>query len=270
MQGSSRGALAASQQALEAALRDGADGTVLGDELFAVDAALESSAALRRAVADPSRDGTAKAALADRLFGARVGAAALKVVSTIVQQRWASERDLTDTVESLAVQAVLAVAERGVRADRVEDELFRFERLVAATPQLRDVLTDRTVPGAAKAEVVATLLDAKAAPETLRLARQAVLAPRGRRFSAVVEEYLDIASTRRVQLTATVTSAVDLDPQQRDRMAAALGSIYGRTIHLNTVVDASVIGGIRVQIGDEVVDGTVLRKLDSARRHMGA
>ena len=49
-----------------------------------------------------------------------------------------------------------------------------------------------------------------------------------------------------------------------------LGSIYGRTIHLNTVVDASVIGGIRVQIGDEVVDGTVLRKLDSARRHMGA
>lgn len=205
MQGSSRGALAASQQALEAALRDGADGTVLGDELFAVDAALESSAALRRAVADPSRDGTAKAALADRLFGARVGAAALKVVSTIVQQRWASERDLTDTVESLAVQAVLAVAERGGRADRVEDELFRFERLVAATPQLRDVLTDRTVPGAAKAEVVATLLDAKAAPETLRLARQAVLAPRGRRFSAVVEEYLDIASTRRAQLTATVT-----------------------------------------------------------------
>ena len=67
-----------------------------------------------------------------------------------------------------------------------------------------------------------------------------------------------------------MTSAVDLDPQQRDRMAAALGSIYGRTIHLNTVVDASVIGGIRVQIGDEVVDGTVLRKLDSARRHMGA
>ena len=111
---------------------------------------------------------------------------------------------------SLAVQAVLAVAERGGRADRVEDELFRFERLVAATPQLRDVLTDRTVPGAAKAEVVATLLDAKAAPETLRLARQAVLAPRGRRFSAVVEEYLDIASTRRAQLTATVTSAVDL------------------------------------------------------------
>jgi F-type H+-transporting ATPase subunit delta len=270
MQGSSRGAFTAAQHALDTALRDGANGAVLGDELFSVVAAMEASAALRRGVADPSREPAAKAALAQRLFGHRVSAPAAGIVATVVQQRWAAERDLTDTVENLAVQAVLSDAEKSGRADRVEDELFRFERIVAGNPSLRDVVTDRAIPGRAKLDLVDELLAAKCAPETVRLARQAVGSPRGRRFARVIEDYLGVASLRRAQMTATVISAVPLDETQRERLTVALTSIYGRQVHLNTVIDPSVIGGIRVQIGDEVVDGTVLRKLDSARRHMGA
>lgn len=270
MQGSSRGALAAATETLDAALRSGADGSALGDELFAVIGALDSSATLRRAVADPSREPGAKAAIAQRLFGGRLSPAALGVLTSVVQQRWSTERDLADAVENLAVQAVLADADRAGHGDAVEDELFRFERIVAASPALRDVVTDRTVAGSAKVALVDRLLVDKSSAQTLRLARQAVSAPRGRRFARIIEDYLAIAAKRRSQLAATVTTAVALDPAQRDRLAAALTSIYGRPVHLNTVIDPAVVGGIRVQVGDEVVDGTVLRKLDSARRHMGA
>jgi F-type H+-transporting ATPase subunit delta len=85
----------------------------------------------------------------------------------------------------------------------------------------------------------------------------------------VIAGYLSIISTRREQLSATVTSAIELDADQSRRLVAALTRIYGKPVHLKVVIDPAIVGGIRVQIGDEVVDGTVLRKLEGARRHLG-
>ena len=95
-----------------------------------------------------------------------------------------------------------------------------------------------------------------------------MLAPRGRKFDRTMRDYLALAAKRREQLTAVVTAAVDLDEAQRQRLANALQGIYGKPIQLQLVIDPKVVGGIRVQIGDEVVDGTVLRKLEGARRHI--
>jgi F-type H+-transporting ATPase subunit delta len=187
-----------------------------------------------------------------------VSLGALSVVQTLVEQRWSAERDLADAIEGLAVQSLTAGAEAAGRADSVEDELFRFERLVAATPALREAVTDRRADPAARGALVEGLL-----------ARQAALAGRGRRFDRIVADYLRIIARRREQLSATVTSAIALDQAHHERLASALQSIYGRPVHLNVVLDPQSLGGIRVQIGDEVVDGTVLRKLEGARRHLG-
>lgn len=269
MQGSSRGALIAAKEAFASTLDSGTDPAALAEDLFGVVGAIDGSAALRRALGDPSREGSAKAALVDRLFAGKIGAPALDLLKSVVEQRWSEERDLSDTAEQLAVGAVIAGAENAGRADQVEDELFRFERVVAGAPALRDALTDRRATPEAKAEVVQSLLEGKTAPETLRLARQAVLASRGRRFDRVLDTYQAIAETRRAQLAAVVTSAIDLDETQRARLVAALRSHYGKAVHLNVVVDPSVIGGIRVQIGDDVVDGTILRRLEGVRRQLG-
>jgi F-type H+-transporting ATPase subunit delta len=269
MRGSSRAAALVGSKALEAALTGGADPSGLGEQLVGVTALIDGNATLRRALADPSRDAVDKQRLAERLLTGKVSAEALVVVKNLVGQRWSSERDLTDTLEALGIESVLSSAEVTNRIDRVEDELFRFERIVAASPGLRDALTDRNADPQAKAEVVRRLLEAKAAPETVWLTRQAVLAPRGRKLDRTLERYLALAAKRREQLTAVVTSATELDDAQRERLAAALQRIYGKPILLQLVVDRSVIGGVRIQLGDEVVDGTVLRRLDEARRHIG-
>src|SRR4029079_913608 len=138
MQGSSRAAFAAGHDAFAAALGSGADRSALGEDLFAVTAALDSSAALRRALVDPSRSVAAKQALADGLFGPKVSAAATDVLKVLVSQRWADDQDLGDAIESLAVEAVVVSAEANGRLDDLEDELFRFGRVVAADPGLRE------------------------------------------------------------------------------------------------------------------------------------
>jgi F-type H+-transporting ATPase subunit delta len=268
MRGSSRGAVVAGLRAFQAALQSGADWTTLAEDLFAVTAVADSNATLRRALADPSREAVAKRDLVSRLFGGKVSPATVGLLSELVAQRWAAERDLTDTIERLAVETVLASAEAGGRADQVEDELFRFERIVAGNPDLRDALTSRNGSPQDKAELVGSLLQGKVSAETVRLARQAVLAPRGRRIDRSLEHFLSLAAKRREQLTAVVTSAIPLDELQRQRLSGALQRIYGRPVQLQIVIDEKVVGGIRVQIGDEVVDGTVLRKLEGARRHL--
>jgi F-type H+-transporting ATPase subunit delta len=268
MRGSSRAAERESQEALDRVLEGAADRMALGEELFAVTGVVEGTASLRRALADPSREGADKAGLARHLLGGKVSDPAVELVGTVVAQRWAAERDLGDTLENLAVQAVLATAEQAGRIDRVEDELFRFERIVAGDPGLRDVLSSRNTDAEGKAGLVRGLLEGKAAPETVRLAEQAVRVPRGRRLDRVLEAYLELASRRRDELTALVTVAAPLTAQQSARLRSALESHYGKPVTLQVVLEPAVMGGIRVQVGDEVVDGTVLRRLEEARRHV--
>jgi F-type H+-transporting ATPase subunit delta len=269
MQGSSRAAFAAGHDAFAAALGSGADGSALAEDLFGATGALDSSASLRRALVDPSRDATAKRALVQSLFGSRISAAAASVLNALVSHHWADDQDLGDATETLAVEALVASAEAGGRLDALEDDLFRFGRLVAADQGLREALSARGGDESVKAALVEALLSGKASTETIRLARQAAVSPRGRRFGQALDSYLAVAAIRRQQLTATVTAAVALDEVQAQRLERALSRIYTRAVQVNVVLDPGVVGGIRVQVGDEVVDGTILRRLQEAERAMG-
>lgn len=266
MQGSSRAAFAAGRKAFVSALGSGADWSALAEDLFDVTATLDSNASLRRALVDPSRDAKAKRQLVEGLFGPRMSAAATGVLSVLVSQHWADDRDLADATEALAVEAVVASAEAGGTLDALEDDLFRFGRVVAADADLREAFSAGGGDDSAKVALVGALLNGKSSAETIRLARQAAIHPRGRRFSRVLESYLTVVAVRREQLTATVTAAFPLTDVQRQRLAEVLTRIYDRAVQINVVLDPAVVGGIRVQVGDEVVDGTILRRLQEAER----
>lgn len=267
MQGTSRGSQLAAQERLETLLNaPGTDPAAVGDALFAVTAVLDSSVSLRRALTDPARSEADKAALVERLLKGKVEGAVVDLVAGLARSRWARSRDLADTVELLAVSSVLASAQRDGELDRVEDELFRFRRTVDADPQLRSALTDPRASAQRKVALVTTLLEGKVTPATLRLVRQAVTAPRGLHLDAALTAYGAVAARRRAQLVAHVVVAMPLDQGQRERLSAALRREYGRDVHLNVDIDPEVLGGVRVEIGDEVLDGTISRRLDDARR----
>jgi F-type H+-transporting ATPase subunit delta len=269
MRGSSRASLASAEERLEALLgAPYADRTAIADGLFAVAALLDQNVTLRRALTDPSQEGEAKAGLANRLLEGKLPGGVVDLVAGLARSRWAQARDLADACEQLAVTALMAAAEAEGRLDRVEDELFRFGRVVNADPQLRSALADRRGSVERRTQLLHQLLADKVAPETLRLARQAVLAARGLNLEAALTHYGQLAARRREQLVAHVLVALPLEEAQRDRLTAALRQMYGRPVHLNVDVNPDVLGGIRVEIGDEVLDGTVGRRLDDARRRL--
>jgi len=267
MRGTSRASLAAAADRVEPLLGS-PDAQSLGSELFSVAQLLDSSAALRRALTDPNRPGQDKADLVGRLLSGKVSGVTLDVVQGLVRDRWSETRDLADACEHLAVVAVVADAERSGRLESVEDELFRFGRLAAGTPDLVRALDDRDASVERKRALVRRLLEGKVTPQTLLLAEQAATAPRGRRFETAIEEFTKIAADRKERLIATVTSAVPLTEAHRQRLTAALTRIYGRAIHVDVQVDPEVVGGLNVQVGDEVIDATVLSRLEDARRRL--
>ncbi|ANP49463.1 F-type H+-transporting ATPase subunit delta [Streptomyces griseochromogenes] len=271
MNGASREALAAARERLDA-LTDSTsvDAAKLADELAAVTALLDREAGLRRVLTDPAQPAEAKAELVRRLIGGQVSGETADLVAGTARARWSQPRDLVDVLEELANTADLTAAQTGGTLDDVEDELFRFGRIVSSNLELRTALTDRRAAASAKVDLLHRLLGGRAKPATERLVTRLVTAPRGRSLEAGLESLSKLAAERRDRVVAVVTSAVPLSDAQKQRLGAALAKLYGRRMHLNLDVDPEVLGGIRVQVGDEVINGSLADRLDEAARRMAS
>ena len=266
MQGASRAALAHSVEAFEAS--PAASSAQVSEGLYAVAALLDREPSLRRAFTDPASSPDARRGLAQALLGRQLDAAALEVLSDLVAQRWSSPADLRAAVEVLAADAALRAAEHDGALDDVEDELFRFARLLEREPALRRALTDPGLPDDRKSALLRELLGDRARPQTLRLVEIAVTRSRGRSVETVLDELADLAAQRRSRFVAQVRVARPLEPQQEARLVASLERLYGRQIQLQVDVDPAVLGGISVRVGDEVLDGSVQRNLEAVRRNL--
>lgn len=260
-----------SQAAVEAAVDKvvdaGADAPVLGDDLFAVVGILDSEPSLRRVLTEPSVPAEAKSQLLANLLTGKVSEAASEVVSSAVEHRWSRGRDLADALEHAGYAAHLAKAEADGQLDAVEDELFRFERIVDAEPRLREALGDRLAPASVKRELVDSLLSEKVTETTRRLVNH-VVSGRERSFAAAVEALQRAAAGRRDRFVATVRVASPLTATQSRRLATALKREYGHAVQLNVIVDPRVLGGVRVNIGDDIIDSTIASRLAEAHRRL--
>jgi len=239
----------------------------LGAELFDIVSTLDREPALRRVLTDPSTEADAKSGLAASIFGGKVSADATKILQIAVSGRWASGRDLTDGLETAGVTALVAAADAAGELDAIETELFEVGRFVRSDDELRQIVSDRGRPTAAKRELLSTLLGGKVSATTLALTTQAAAARTGS-FEKVLAAFGVTAAARRSRLLAEVRVAAELGETEKTRLAAALGKKYGRDVHLNIVIDPSIVGGISVAIEDEIVDGSMATRLEVARRRL--
>jgi F-type H+-transporting ATPase subunit delta len=262
-----RGISARSLEGVLSAVESAQDSADLGTQLFGVVSLLDANPALRRVLTDPSTESDAKAGLASRVLGSQVGPGTVDVVRAAAAARWNAGRDLADALETAGASAVVARADAAGSLEQLETELFEIGRAVAADVELRGVVADRSYPAQAKATLLATLFGSKVSTEALELAQQAVVARTGS-FEKVLTAFGDVAAQRRDRAVAVVRVAYDLSDDERTRLASALATKYGRDVHLNVVVDPSVVGGIAVSLGGEVVDGTMSSRLEAARRRL--
>lgn len=267
MRGSSAESLARLTATLDGLLSgDGASsaGDTLGKDLLGAAEVLRGQVALRRSATDPSAPLEAKSALLKGVFSGHVGVGALGILGDAGALRWAGGTDLVAALEHLGVVAVVRGADAAGEGDRLEAELFSFERTVTDSPELRSALSDPSRSVSDKQGLVAGLLAGKATSSTQRLVAEAVASGL---VVPTLQRYAQLAAEVRNRQVATVRVARPLTDEQTQRLASAL-SENGSAVNLNVIVDADVVGGLRVEMGDYVIDGTVASRVDDARRRI--
>lgn len=247
----------------------------LAQELFGVLGMVDSSAGLRRALTDPSRSAAEKSALVTQLVHGKVSAQAEAIVGQLAASRWGAARDIGDALETLAATVAIAVAENGTGTgasgitslEHLENDLFDFNRTVGASHDVQAALAAPQAAGAAKTALALKMVPS-ASDEAKLLISQAVLNPRGVKTTKLVERFATLAAQRQRRWIATVTVSRPLTQTQIDRLQAGLNSLYGRELKVNISIDPTLIGGVRVRVGDEVVDASVIARLGELRRQL--
>lgn len=242
--------------------------TELSSDLAGVAALVDERVQLRRMLTEVTAADDAKAELATRLLDGKISAAGLAVVRFAVACRWSSGRDLVEGLRTLARTALFLRAERAHELDAVEEEIFRFGRILDANPELSLALDNPATSADARVGIVSRLLTGKGHPLTVELLTGLAKDTGGRTFGHGVAELIDQAAQRRDKLVAVATAAVPLDGAETDRLQAALAKIYGRQIVVHVVVDPTIAGGLTVRVGDEVIDGSVSGRLTALRARL--
>ena len=242
----------------------------VADELFSMADAIDSSNQLVRTLSDPGRPAAIKEASVRSLFGGRVSPQALEALLEIVRRRWSEQEDILDALELLGVSALLDHAQAEGVLEQVEQQLFEVSRLIDASGDLTAALDGSREDPSRRAALLRSLLEGRAHRIAVALAARSVGRRTDTKPARRVEEFARFAADRRRRSFAAVSSAIPLSQTQQARLGAVLAGIYGREVQMNLQVDPEVVGGLRIQVGDDLYDATVLARLSRARQRLVA
>lgn len=249
------------------------DLSTLAEELTAVAKLLSGESTLVKHLAKPTddaQDAAPQVRLARSLFQGKISDPAYQIVETVVGQRWSAEADLVGALQHVARLALLARADRFHEAEEVEDQLFRFGRILDGQPQLSVLLSDYTVPAEQRTGLLDKVLDRAGSVNgvTRSLLAQTVELLHGERADEAVDELAELAVVRRGEVVAHVIAAAPLTDSQRTRLAEVLTRIYGNPVSVQLEIDPALLGGLAITVGDEVIDGSISSRLAAARTGM--
>ena len=171
---------------------------------------------------------------------------------------------MPDRIDGYA-NAIFEVAKAEGSLEAVENELFQFAQVFNGSDQLREKLTDQSLPAEKRQAIVEDLLGQKASSLTVNLVSFLVGSGRAGELPEIIDRLVKRAAAERQHEVAEVRSAIPLDEEQRRRLVDALQRATGKQVELKVIVDPGVIGGLVARVGDTVIDGTVRRRLDQLR-----
>ncbi|HEX5265480.1 MAG TPA: F0F1 ATP synthase subunit delta [Acidimicrobiales bacterium] len=277
---------------LEAAGASGG-GAELAEQLGAVVSLVRSSSDLGGVLADPGVPARQRRAVLTDLLQSRMPAEVVGLVGYAIEKDRAPEAGANlEWLERVAARAargeaaddalvlsrhaaheridgyataVLSPVAAGDGLGSVEDELFRFARIVAGNEALSDALTNRDLPAAQRAAVVSELLTGRAGATTVGLAAYATRVSRARDIPDTLNWLVERVAEESNRRVAEVRAAVALDENQRRRLGQALGRITGHPVDVRVAVAPELLGGFVAAVGDTLVDGSVRHRLDLLR-----
>lgn len=266
MASSTRQALQAATAALTPLLKK-AD-LKFAEELLSIGVALSTSVQLRNILSDPSGAEKAKSGALKAVFGKKVSAEALAFAQTLSGLRWSKGGDLVAAFEQLGVYTVASIAAGEKKLEALENDLFGVQQLIDSDEELQQAFSSRQASTDSKVALAHKLTAKKVGENAALLVRFAVAGARHRRLSLVLEGFIKQVSAVAERLVATVTVAAPLEKAMLERLEKALAKTYGQALNLNVEIDPSVVGGVKVQVSGEIIDGSIATRLNQARMQL--
>ncbi|OBG26331.1 F0F1 ATP synthase subunit B/delta [Mycobacterium sp. E3198] len=245
--------------------------STLSSELVAVAKMLDREIVVTRYLTVPAEDAAPRVRLIERLVSGKVGDGTLDVLRAAVSERWSANTDLIDAIEHISRQALLEVAEREDKVDEVEDQLFRFSRVLDAQPRLAILLGDYGSPAEGRIGLLRKVLESASArvnPVALALLTQTVELLRGEPAEVAVKFLAEVAVARRGEIVAQVSAAAELSDTQRTRLTEVLSRIYAHPVTVQLQIEPDLLGGLLIAVADEVIDGTLSARLAAAQAQL--
>lgn len=261
-----------SRDSLAPKLRDsGEDAWRIGNELFTITSALDHNIQLERALTDPSRPVEDKVAVVKTLIGDQAHPLVMEIMSDLVSRRWSRVSDIANAVEDFGVDGMMYYADYTNTTLQVSIELAELHSALLNLPVVRSKLYDATVPAEARIKLLYSLIgNADFNVVTKRLAEHATCNLRNRRYLQTIQWLINKFSRHMGESMVTVTTATPLSKEQVKKLVAIYSAKTGHPVHINSVVDPTVLGGMRIQVGDEVTDNTVVAQLQHLQRTVKA
>lgn len=232
---------------------------VVGAELLDASAVIASSSALRAAVSDAVVDAKVKQQLVASVF-AKTSKPAREILDEVAANRWSNADDVTDAIENLGIRAEAIVAKTAL-----DEELLSINDVISSDNELELTLGSKLGDADAKGKLVNAVFSGKVSENALRILAHLVQNARGRRIGAMLKDSATIVANQHGYELATVSVAADISAASVKRLEASLAKSYGKPVKLNIVVDPAILGGMRIQIGDDVIDGSVSSRLNELR-----
>ena len=257
-----------SRDSLAPKLRDTReDAWRIGNELFTITKVLDDSIQLERALTDPSRPVADKVAVLTELLGDNVHPMTMEIMTDLVSRRWSRARDIANAVEDFGVDAMMYYADATGATLQVSVELSELHSALLNLPVVRAKLYDYQATSEARVKLFREVFSGKTLNKvTMRLAEHATCNLRRRRYLETIQWLINKFSRHMGESMVTVTTATPLKKEQIKRLVEVYSAKVGRQVHINSVVDPTVLGGMRIQMGDEVTDNTVVAQLQNLHR----
>ena len=257
-----------SRDSLAPKLRDTReDAWRIGNELFTITKVLDDSIQLERALTDPSRPVADKVAVLKELLGDNAHPMTMEIMTDLVSRRWSRARDIANAVEDFGVDAMMYYADATDATLQVSIELSELHSALLNLPVVRAKLYDYQATSEARVKLFREVFSGKTLNKvTMRLAEHATCNLRRRRYLETIQWLINKFSRHMGESMVTVTTATPLKKEQIKRLVEVYSAKVGRQVHINSVVDPTGRGGMRIQVGDEVTDNTVVAQLQNLHR----
>lgn len=261
-----------SRDSLAPKLRDTReDAWRIGNELFTITKVLDDSIQLERALTDPSRPVADKVAVLKELLGDNAHPMTMEIMTDLVSRRWSRARDIANAVEDFGVDAMMYYADATDATLQVSIELSELHSALLNLPVVRAKLYDYQATSEARVKLFREVFSGKTLNKvTMRLAEHATCNLRRRRYLETIQWLINKFSRHMGESMVTVTTATPLSKEQVKKLVAIYSAKTGHPVHINSVVDPTVLGGMRIQVGDEVTDNTVVAQLQHLQRTVKA